>query len=423
VIEGRCSRQTCSGLTLSTKELLYSFAGAILRLARAVLAVGIIATVSVGVGSCRDPDPREQGVKERWHQQQSGYGNARPAVSGSLVFFGTGDGQLIARDRSNGRAVWTAKVANDAVEGANMVVRNGVVVVSAVHLTVGVHAVSGDVVWGYEAPLDTVGGTSWPGVVARAHLDADANTVYIPAWGASVSAVDILTGTARWTWQPGPSASDTAARGIFASGSQGVRVSGDTVYATAWHFTDVNGLTSEGWLIALDRNTGRELWRIVVPGNSGGAFVRGAPVVSDNLVIFETNGGYEYAFDRFTRELAWEFKPNTQNATLAQTELFDGTVYHDGGDGNIYALRATDGGVVWRSPFGGMTNRDLLVTNRRVYVPAGRTLLVLDRATGRQVARVSQPRTTDSFFASPAAFDNGQVFVTVGDGAWSFDEP
>jgi hypothetical protein len=36
---------------------------------------------------------------------------------------------------------------------------------------------------------------------------------------------------------------------------------------------------------------------------------------------------------------------------------------------------------------------------------------------------VRQPRSAESHFASPAAFADGQVFVTVNGAAWSFDEP
>ena len=200
-------------------------------------------------------------------------------------------------------------------------------------------------------------------------------------------------------------------------------VSGDTVYATAWHFRDAAGLSAEGWLVALDAVNGRELWRITTVPYTGGAFVMGAPVVSNNMVIFETIGGHEYGVDRFNRQVVWQYKPSTEHATAAQTELYEGVVYHDGGDGYLYALRATDGSSVWRSSYGVITSRDMLVTARRVIYTDGRTIYILDRQTGREVLRAEQPRTSDPFFGSPAAYANGQVFVNVGDGAWSFDEP
>jgi outer membrane protein assembly factor BamB len=98
-------------------------------------------------------------------------------------------------------------------------------------------------------------------------------------------------------------------------------------------------------------------------------------------------------------------------------------VYVDGGDSHVYALRAADGRVLWRGEFQAQTFADLLVTERRVLLPVGRFLYVLDRATGRQVAELTQPRTTEPLFGSPAAYADGGLFVTVNGAAWSFDEP
>lgn len=375
--------------------------------------------------ACHETTAGQPVVRERWYQQQSGYGYPRPAIAGAAVMFGTGDGRIVARDVATGAARWSAKVADSWIGGSNMVVRSGVVIVPVVSETVALDVATGSVRWKYSAPNDTVGAGSQsaPGSVYRTHIDADSQTVFIPAWGASISAVDVTTGVARWVWQPGRAPSDTAATGLFRSGSDGLRVSGDTVFATAWHFLDAAGQRAEAWLVALDRRTGSELWRVTMPSYTGGVFVNGAPAISGSLVIFESTGGHEYAIDRNSQRLVWEFKPNTKLGTEAQTELYGGVAYHDGGDSFIYALRATDGALVWRAPFSSQTGRDLLVTERRVIFTDGGSLYILDRQNGRQIARLAQPHTADSFFASPAAYANGQVFVTVGEGAWSFDEP
>jgi len=390
------------------------------------IAAATATAMALSVAGCSDPSGNRGGVHQRWYQAQSGYGYSRPGTNATMAFFGTGDGKVVARDKGSGALRWVAQVSGGAIGGANMVVRGGAVIVPLTLETVALDTATGKVRWRYSAPLDTVlsGGTApRPGQVFLTHLDSDSELVFVPAWGASVSAVDIATGTVRWVWQPGPGPSDTAASGVFRSGSEGARVHGDTVYATVWHDRDAAGLHSEAWLVAIDRVTGAELWRAVMPSYTSGAMITGAPAVSDNLVIFESVGGHEYAIDRFTQQLVWEYKPNTKAPTAAQTELYGGVVYHDGGDHNIYALRATDGSVIWRAPFSTQTSRDLLVTERRVIFTNGGTLYVLDRQSGRQLAAVAQPNTYDSFFASAAAYSGGQVFVTVGDGAWSFDEP
>jgi outer membrane protein assembly factor BamB len=369
-----------------------------------------------------------QRVHERWYEAQSGQSWARPAVSATIVYFGTGDGQIIARDMLTGTPRWITKVGPDAIDGANLLLRNGVVVAPVLNYTAGLDAQTGQQRWRYEAPKDTTGSppgaATFPGQVILSRIDADDQTVYIPAWGASVSAVDLKTGAVRWIWQPGQIAGDTAVSGVFRSGSMSVRVSGDTVFATMWHDVNRQGGTSEAWVVALDRLTGHEFWRVRLPYQGSGALIEGAPVTFANLVIVHTVSARTYAIDRTTQRVAWEFTvPAAALSTIAEAELLGDVVYVDGGDRNIYALRAADGSVLWSAPFPTQATRDMLVTARRVTFTEGRTLYVLDRLTGKQITAVTQPRTTDPLFASPAAFANGQVFITVAGAAWCFDEP
>lgn len=190
-----------------------------------------------------------------------------------------------------------------------------------------------------------------------------------------------------------------------------------------WHSLDVQGLKAEPWLVSLDRATGRERWRAVLPAYSGGVIVDGSPAVAGDLIILATAGGHAWAVDRRTHQVAWHFRPATQHATTTQAEVFDGLVFHDGGDGYVYARRAADGAEVWRAASAQVTV-DLLVTATRVYAIAGGTLQVLDRRTGRLVASVDEPPgSTLGAISSPAAFADGAVFVTVSNGAWSFTEP
>lgn len=383
-----------------------------------------------GAWSC-DGGPTASGspgrVRERWYQTQRDHGRARPIVAGGLAYFGTGDGEVIARDVGTGAARWTTRVGGDPVDGANFIARDGVLAVALVHHTVGLDAVTGRELWRYVAPVDTgLGSIGGPGQVVASYLDADGESVYVPAWGASVSAVDLRTGVVRWTWQPGRAPTDTAADGrLFRSGSMGVRVSGDTVFATAWHSTVQNGARSEAWLVALDRGTGRELWRVVLPNVRGGT-VFGAPALVGRYAVLNTSEVRVFAVDRATGRLAWEFKaPASALTPSSQVETYGDAVYVDGGDSHIYELAAADGAVRWRTPIASQATRDLLVTERRVVVVEGASLAVFDRAGGRAVAGATQPRVSEfeRLFASAAAYAGGRLFITVNGAAWSFDEP
>ena len=371
-------------------------------------------------GSATGPDGG--GVRERWFQPQPGWSWARPGVAGSVVYFGTGDGQIIARGVNSGQPLWSAKVANQPVNGANLLVRGGVVIAPIVSYTVGLDASTGRELWRFLAPMDTVRRSpAIPGVVASSRIDADDATVFIPAWGASVSAVDIRTGATRWIWQPGRMESDTATSGVFRSGSNGVRLSGDTLFASVWHHVVPLGGTSEAWVVALDRLTGTELWRVRLPQQGS---ISRPPAVYGNLVIARTLNAHVFAIDRSTLQIVWHFhSAGAILSTVSGAEVYGAFVYADGGDGHLYALRAATSDLVWKSAFPTQTGADLLVTDRRVIFTNGPELFVVDRETGRRVATTSQPRTYDPLFSSPAAYANGLVFVTVGDGAWCFEEP
>jgi outer membrane protein assembly factor BamB len=362
-------------------------------------------------------------LHQRWYQPQAGYGQSRPAISNASVIFATGDGQIIARDPARGNVQWKTQIASEQVSGYNLLARSGVVVAPVAYETVGLGAVDGVILWRYAAPADTLQNPANPsaGYVVGARIDGDSSTAYLPAWGASVSALDIHTGRARWIWRVDPSIQ-------FRSGAVGTRISGDTVFAAVWHFLDARGLRSEPWIVALDRLTGRELWKVVLSGfPSGGVSANGAPAVYKNLVILTARGGDTWAIDRTTQQVVWFFQAKTTLATVAEVEFSGDVAYVDGGDGSIYALRASDGTAAWRAQFDGGTVVDLLVTPRRVYATNGPTMFVFDRKTGQRVAQQNVPGLSGprggSTIGSAAAFANNAVFVTVAGGAWSFEEP
>ena len=396
-----------------------------LRSPRAATRGSLLCAALLGAASCDRATPPAGAWRPRWSQAQAGETHSRPAILGDVVYFGTGDGRVVARDRATGVERWSAPVApGGAIEGGNLVVRSGVVVAAAVQHAVGLEAATGRELWRYVPPRDTVqkGPSAYPGQFVVSHFDADDDAAYLPAWGASVSAVDLRSGAVRWVWEPGISAGDTATRGRFRSGSMGARVSGDTVFATVWHSLDALGLASEPWVVALDRVTGRELWRVVLPSYSGGVIIQGAPAFYRNLVVVASNGGRTWAIDRTTRQVAWQFTPPARYATDTQAEVAGDVTYVNGGDDFLYALDAASGTVRWRANAGNGATRDLLVTDRRIYYPTGGTLRVFDRATGHIVASTRVAPDGD-IWETPAAAAGGELFVTTTRAAQRFDEP
>lgn len=371
--------------------------------------------------ACADPTGVRDWTRQLWFQPQQGFSDSRPVVVGDLVIFGTGDDKLVARRRSDGSAVWSTNVGQP-VWGERLVARNGVVVASLLQTTVAVVAASGVILWYYAAPRDTIDGNTLPGQVMDNRIDADDQTVFIPAWGASVSAVDLASGTLRWVWQASRTVTDTEAISLFPSGASGVRVSGDTVYATVWHNLVRSGVSSEIWVVALDKHTGRELWRFTLPCYWGGACIDGAPAIYRSLVIVN-DGSHEFAIDSRTQQIAWDFHTTPAVTTVSESELYGDVVYHDGGDRTIYALSAATGALVWKAPIPNTATSDLLVTDQRVIFSNGMFMEAIDRTTGKFILDQQTRGGLNMPITSPAAADARQIFVSVWGGAWSFVEP
>ncbi|MGQ0640049.1 MAG: outer membrane protein assembly factor BamB family protein [Gemmatimonadaceae bacterium] len=350
--------------------------------------------------------------------QRTGITLTPPAVSGDVVAFGEGDGTITAREIRSGAVRWATRVDTAAPLGMNMPISGGLVVVPVAGYTVALDLLTGRERWRYEAPLDVRENPSAPkpGYVGGNRVAIDQSLVFIPAWGASVSAVEISTGRAQWIWKPADSIPNR-------SGAEGVALSGDTVYATVWHYVNPLGGRSEPWLVALDRATGRELWRLAFPSYTSGNVTTGGPVIHGDLVIFSTIGGHEFAVNRFTQQVVWGFTPNTQQATFAQTQLHDGLVYHDGGDRFLYALRAGDGTVVWKTALHNQPNVDFVVTSKYIYVTDDPKLLVIDRASGRRVFEIDELGTSSGRFNSSVAVSGGRIFIASATAAMCFHEP
>lgn len=358
--------------------------------------------------------------RQVWYVPQVGYGQARPTIVGGAAVFATGNGELVARMSATGKILWSQQIAAEQISGGNLIARAGAIIAPISYTTIAVNATTGKILWSYSAPIDSLnssGRSLAPGYVAGARIDADDATVFIPAWGASLSAVDVRSGRPRWVWR------DTVSE--FRSGAVGARVSGDTVFVSCWRFLDTQGLQSVPFVVALDRVTGRELWQVVLPGKSGGVVTNGAPAIWENLVIIAVRGGDAWSIDRTSHDVVWHYQAQTKTGTIAEAEVMDDVVYIDGGDGNAYALRAKDGSVIWHAEFQGLAIADLLVTPRAVYLANGPTLSAFDRTTGHLLARSNAPLSAGhiAVVGSAAVAADGRIFLTVSDGAWCVLEP
>lgn len=372
--------------------------------------------------------PGEGRVNERWfHSQAHGFPFPRPAVSDDAVYFAMGNGNVVSRNPTTGAIKWSTLVgpsphSASAEIGGTFALSSGILVVAVQFHTSGLDAATGVELWRYHAPLDTMYRVApRPGSVERARTDADESTVYVPAWGASISAVDIKTGIAKWVWRPEPTLQHR-------SGSMAVRLAGDTLFATMWHNLDSLGSKSEAWLLAIDKHSGREFWRFIFPRQASGTMAWTAPAVWRGLVVVSLLTGDLYAVDRNTQRIAWHVPTHIPPsyslpvALISAPDVHGDVVYSGASDEKLRAYNARDGTQIWEAP-GGQFG-DLAVSERFIYGTDGAFLYVYRRGTGEPYATLRHPRgAVNRIFSTPPAAHKGQIFVTLSDGAWSFDEP
>jgi outer membrane protein assembly factor BamB len=174
-----------------------------------------------------------------------------------------------------------------------------------------------------------------------------------------------------------------------------------------------------------------------------------SPTVRDGVIYIGSNTGHFYALDELTGAVLWDRflgvtghytcrnKGITSTATVAPDPSRGGqlTAYVGGGDGYLYALRASDGQTVWSAPVNvpspGVNDRynwsSPTLSKGRIYMgissqcdsPLTRGgVRSVDQASGEVLATwysVPEGEVGGSVWSSVAATSNA-IFVTTGNG-------
>jgi outer membrane protein assembly factor BamB len=194
----------------------------------------------------------------------------------------------------------------------------------------------------------------------------------------------------------------------------------------------VNDNTAQSFMLALDKRTGRELWRIERDeiGNWS------TPVVWENEVRTEivTTGTRKVRSYDLDGKLLWEMRGMSE-LTIPSPFVKHGMVYVSSGYPGgalrpVYAIRPGASGdislkdgetsnrfIVWHQPFLGTYNTSALVYGDYYYTLLDRGFLLChDARTGKQMyGRQRLSADTSGFTTSPWAY-NGKIFLLSEDG-------
>lgn len=170
--------------------------------------------------------------------------------------------------------------------------------------------------------------------------------VYLTVGQSVVHAVDVRTGRTRWVHDP--HVAERAGRKLrYAFGPRGLAYSRGRVFVGAM----------DGRLIALDADTGREVWSVQTIDPEDDRYITGAPRVCGDLVVIGHGGadvapirGYVTAYDVRTGAQRWRFHTvpgdpakGFENAAMAAAaKTWSGEWWKLGGGGTVWNAMTYD---------------------------------------------------------------------------------
>jgi outer membrane protein assembly factor BamB len=144
---------------------------------------------------------------------------------------------------------------------------------------------------------------------------------------------------------------------------------------------------------ALDAETGSLIWQTTFEGS-----IASSPVLSEDTVYVGSYDHQLHALDRATGEVKWS--SSAENLVWGAPALGDGHVYFGDIDGNVYAV-TTSGEPVWQQRAGGLIQTAPIYHDGVVYVVSGSVtgdeeelvgeVLALNAEDGREIWRTATP--------------------------------
>lgn len=200
----------------------------------------------------------------------------------------------------------------------------------------------------------------------------------------------------------------------------GAALYGNTLYVTSGY----------GFVVALDAETGREIWRY-----SGAVPFRGAPTATADRIFAVTHDNQMLALDPDNGSITWDQVGIAENAGMlgAASPAYDGTTLVTAlSSGELIAMRGINGRILWQdaltssrrlTPLATLTDIDgnPVIDGGKVYAVshAGRMVAVDMRSGERSweadVAGVSTPWVAGNF-AFVTTVDSQIACITLGDG-------
>ena len=236
------------------------------------------------------------------------------------------------------------------------------------------------------------------------------DTVYVASREGQVEALSLANGDTLW---------ETDVRHDLSfwpwSDNDSAKLSGGILQAYGKIYLG----SEHGYVIALDRETGKEVWRKKVPGES-----LSKPAAGDGLVFVNLASGKLLALHPDTGEERWSFEQEVPALTLrgqSSPTVANGGVlvgletgklsvaYAIAYNGNLSAVDIRSGNVVWKREYS--SYREIAMDLQTIYVvDSNGVVYALDKDSG--IERWSQPALRGWYLTGPAVAGN---YLALGD--------
>lgn len=233
-----------------------------------------------------------------------------PAIDATtkLAYFGSEDNILYAADATSGRLVWTYHTKGK-IRSSPRVAHNHVFVGSDDGMLYALAANNGRFLWQYEA-----------GVSIRTRPYVTNDVIIFGADDGSIYGLE-LAGKRKWVYR--------AKRGI--NSSPQVDLKNNICFVGSF----------DGYLYALDANSGFTLWRFRTNGP-----VVSSPCLTPDTVFFGSADGIVYAVNIDTGKERWQFA--TEKPVIGSPTVSGNAVYIGGTDNHFYCLDVKTGKMLWK---------------------------------------------------------------------------
>lgn len=356
---------------------------ALRRLATYTSALVVLALCSCTSGS----------VEKLWQYPSYAASFSSPAVSNSIVVFGTTAGELHALSR-DGAFLWKFQTRKEIVS-APQIMDNLIFFGSTNHNFYAVD-LKGRQVWKY---------TTFSRIKGDANVDADTNSVVFGSYDRHLYSLDAVTRAERWVFPPHDDGKpkDDAAEAL----AEGEKKDEETK----------DGEAKDGE--ADGEDAAPEAPKVDTSRWPQDAFSYAQPTFTSNgLIVVGNLDGHLYAVDKKTGELRWRWGGDgakTRGGITSTVLEHDGVLYFGSNDGKVHAIKLSDQSEVWAFETGGEVNSSPVIDSRGTLFIGSRDhkLYALDAKTGQKKWEYA---TKGPLLAKPVVYQDKLVIIGAGEG-------